>query len=91
MRIQSQMVTDIAAIFGKTAFLSREQMLYCLFRQAAAQVLRDIVARFGERLLVRQASVRALQGIARKIGVRITQRLIGKGRHAGCPLLELSA
>jgi hypothetical protein len=77
-RIQAQMVADIAAIFGKTSSLSQEQMLYCLFRHAGAQVFRDVIVRAGERLLVRRASLRVLQGIARKIGVRLTQRLIGK-------------
>lgn len=48
-KIQAKMVADIAAIYGKKAFLSREQMLYCLFRHMAAQAVRDFVAYLGER------------------------------------------
>jgi hypothetical protein len=86
-RIQAQMVSDIAAIYGKEASLTREQMIYCLFRHSAAQAVRDLVARVGERFLVRRASLRAFQGIAQKIGVRITQRVIGKGLSRWVPLL----
>jgi hypothetical protein len=31
-RIQSQLVSDIAAVYGKTANLGREHMLWCLFK-----------------------------------------------------------
>jgi hypothetical protein len=44
-RLQSQMVADIAALYGQTATLTREHMLYCLFRHAAAQAVRDLVVR----------------------------------------------
>jgi hypothetical protein len=77
-KIQGQMVADIAAIFGKSACLSKEQMLYCLFRHAAAQAVRDLVVRIGERMLVRRVSLRVFQNAARKVGTRITQRVIAK-------------
>jgi len=34
-KIQAQMVADIAALYGKTATLTQEQMLYCLFKHTA--------------------------------------------------------
>ena len=76
-KIQTQMVADMAGTFGKKAFLSREQMLYCLFRHAAAQAMRDIVIRVGERVLIRRPALRIVQQVLRRIGVRITQRLAG--------------
>src|SRR5574342_881710 len=51
-RIQVQMVADIAGAYGKHATLTREHMLYCLFRYAAAQAVRDLVVRMGRRMLV---------------------------------------
>ena len=78
-RIQASMVADVAAVFGKAAYLSREQMLYCLFRHAAAQAVRDLVVRAGERVLIRKASVRAMEDVASRVGVRVTQRAVGKG------------
>jgi hypothetical protein len=73
------MVADIAGTYGKQASLTHKQMIYCLFRHSAAQAVRDLVVRVGERVLVRRVSLRALQAIAQKIGVRITQRALGKG------------
>ena len=86
-KIQAQMVADIAAIYGKDAALTREQMIYCLFRHAAAQAVRDLVVRVGERLLVQRVSIRVLQGIAERIGVRITQQAIGKGVSRWVPVI----
>jgi len=86
-KIQAQMVADIAGIYGKDAALTREQMIYCLFRHAAAQAVRDLVVRVGERLLVQRVSIRTLQGIAQRIGVRITQQAIGKGISRWVPVV----
>ena len=35
-RIQAQLVADIAATYGKIALLTREAMVWCLFRHSAA-------------------------------------------------------
>jgi len=86
-KIQAQMVADIAGIYGRNAALTREQMIYCLFRHAAAQAVRDLVVRVGERLLVQRVSIRVLQGIAERIGVRITQQAIGKGVSRWVPVI----
>ena len=86
-RIQAQLVADIAAAFGQSASLSREQMLYCLFRHAAAQAVRDLAVQVGGRLIVRRASLSVLQTIAGVIGIRISQRLLGKGIARWLPVL----
>jgi hypothetical protein len=86
-KLQSQMVADIAGIYGNKAELTREQMIYCLFRHTAAQAVRDLVVRLGERYLVRQLSARAFQAAARKIGVTITQHAIGKGVSRWLPVV----
>jgi uncharacterized protein (DUF697 family) len=48
-RIQAQMVSDLAGIYGKSATLTREHMVYCLFRHTAVQVLRDVAVRVAQR------------------------------------------
>lgn len=40
-QIQQQMVADLAASFGKSEYLNRQMMVYCLFRHGAAMLLRD--------------------------------------------------
>ena len=86
-KLQAQMVADIAGCFGKTAFLTREQMIYCLFKHAAAQLVRDLVTRVGERVLVRRVSLRAMQKILQKIAGRVTQRIIGKALSRWLPIV----
>jgi len=44
---QRQMVADIFELYGRTPELTRTHMLYCLFRHAASQVLRDVAVRVG--------------------------------------------
>lgn len=86
-RIQAQMVADIAGAFGKVGGLGREQMLYCLFKHSAAQAVRDLVARVGERYVVRQAGVRVIQRAAAMIGLHVTRRTIAKSVSRWLPLV----
>ena len=48
-KIQAQMVSDLAGVYGKTATLTREHMVYCLFRHTAAQLMRDVAVRVAQR------------------------------------------
>jgi hypothetical protein len=77
-RIQRQLVADIAAAYGKSAELRRETMMYCLFRHAAAQVVRDLAVRVGERLLLRRASIASMERSLRRLGVAVSQRAVGR-------------
>ena len=85
-KIQRQMVADIAAVFGHEATLNREHMLYCLFRHTGAQLFRDLVMRVGERYLVRRVPIRSLYSIANKVGMKITQRSIGRAVSRVIPI-----
>ena len=86
-KLQAQMVADIAASYGKTASLGREQMIYCLFKHVSAQLFRDVVVRVGERYLVQGASLAMIQSAARSLGVQVTQNVIGKGVSRFIPLI----
>lgn len=86
-RIQSQMVADIAAVYGAGAKLTRSHMLYCLFRHAAAQALRDIGAQVGARLLIQDVPLRVIERAASKIGVSLSKRLAGRGIARWLPLI----
>jgi hypothetical protein len=86
-RVQAQLVSDIAAAYGQTTFLTQESMIWCLFRHAAAQAVRDVVTRVGERIVVKRASLRAMQTLLRKVGVTTTQRLVGKGVARFIPVI----
>ena len=85
-KIQRQLVADIAACYGKSAELHRETMIYCLFRHAAAQVVRDLVVRAGTRLLLRQATVQTIERSLQRIGVAVSQRAVGRGVARWLPI-----
>jgi hypothetical protein len=78
-RVHTRMVADIAAAHGRGDALTRELMLHVLFAHAAGRPLGGLVVRAGERLLVRTASYRALQPIARTIALRLSRRAIARG------------
>src|SRR5690349_25043616 len=83
---QRQMVADIFALHGRTAELTRTHMLYCLFRHAASQVLRDVAVRSGQRFVVQQLSSQALSHAAGKIGVAVSKRVAGTATSRWIPL-----
>jgi uncharacterized protein (DUF697 family) len=85
--IQAQMVADIAAAYGQTALLSPEQMLYCLFRQTASQVVRDLVVRIGDRLAIRRVPLGVIQRALRQVGLKMTQRLAGRTASRWLPVV----
>lgn len=78
-RIQSQLVADIAASYGRSNTLGREKMLYCMFRHLASQTVRDLAIVSGQRLLFKPASMMAIERIARRIGLKISQQAITRG------------
>lgn len=86
-QIQQQMVADVAACFGKFSQLNRQMMVYCLFRHGAAMLLRDVVARVGERVIVKQASLRVIQQTLKRIGIHVTQRAVGNSLSRWLPVI----
>jgi uncharacterized protein (DUF697 family) len=86
-RIQRQMVADIAGVYGASADLTRSHMLYCLFRHAAAQAVRDIGVQVGARLLVQDLPLRIVERIAGRIGMSVSKRLVGRGITRWLPVI----
>jgi hypothetical protein len=90
-KTQRQMVADIFGVYGRSAELTRVHMLYCLFRHAASHVLRDIVVRTGQRVIVQQLSAGALKGILQKVGITVTRRVVGTAATRWVPLAGAAA
>ena len=86
-KIQSQLAADIAAVYGKTGYLTRESLLYCLFRHGAAHAIRDVVVRSGQRLLIRKITLEATDTVLRKVGIRLTERLAAKAVTRWLPII----
>jgi hypothetical protein len=90
-RVQAQMVADIAGLYGKDLQLTRSHMVYCLFRHAASQVVRDFAVRAGERLVIRQLSGGALRAALTNAGMAVTQRVAGTAASRWLPVVGAAA
>lgn len=90
-RLQAQLVSDIAGLFGREVELTRSHMLYCLFRHAASHAVRDLAARAGERVLVRQLTSGTLRSALTAIGFTVSRRLAGKAAGRVIPLAGAAA
>jgi hypothetical protein len=88
---QRQMVSDIFGVYGRSAELTRTHMLYCLFRHAASQVVRDVAVRSAERLVIRQLSGTALRSALGTIGVSVSKRVAGHAAGRWIPLAGAAA
>ncbi|WP_422017784.1 hypothetical protein [Roseateles sp.] len=86
-RIQRQLVADVAALYGRSAELGPSQMLWCLFRHTAAQALRDLSVRVGERVLVRPAAQAVLRSVATAVGMQLSQQAAGRVLSRWVPLV----
>jgi hypothetical protein len=85
--IQRQLVADIAALYGRSAELGPTQMMWCLFRHTAAQALRDLTVRVGERVIVRPAAQAVLQRVAGAVGMQLGRKVAGKALSRWVPLV----
>jgi hypothetical protein len=86
-RIQAQMVADIAGAFGKTGALSKQQMIYCLFKATAAQAVRDLVVRAGQRYVVQHTSFTVLQAVVAKVGIKLSKKALAKSVSRALPVI----
>jgi len=86
-RLQGRMVADIAAVYGKTAVLTREGMLHCLFKHAAAHALAGIVVRTGGGLLIRRASGGLLRSALGKVGIALSERIASRSVTRWLPVV----
>lgn len=86
-KLQKQLVADIAALYGKQDTLTPEQVVYCLFQHTAAQGVRDLVVRVGQRSLVRRASPLLIGTLSRRIGSKLAQRALGRGAARWVPII----
>ncbi len=86
-QIQRQLVADVAALYGRSAELGPAQMLWCLFRHTAAQALRDLSVRVGERIIVRPAAQLLLQRVAAAVGVQLGKQAAGRMLSRLVPLV----
>ncbi len=86
-KIQNQMVVDIAATFDREATLTREQLIYCLFKHSAGQIVRDIAVRTGERIIIKSMSTHLTKAMMRRVGVKVIHRTTGRSLARWMPVI----
>lgn len=90
-RVQAQMAADVAACYGQQGSMSRDEMLYCLFKHTASQYVRHLAVESGGRLLIRRAALRIGDEVLAKVGLRCAQRLATRSAVRALPLLGAAA
>ena len=73
-RIQAQMISNIAAAYGKNSLLTREQMLWCMFRQVGVGLVKELVIQQGGRFLVQHYGKKNLAELIRKLGLKLAHQ-----------------
>ncbi|TGL86778.1 hypothetical protein EHQ68_15925 [Leptospira congkakensis] len=77
-RIQGHLILDIAALYGKEVQVTKELLLYCLFKHGGSQVFRKIIEESSLKILIRPTTVRVFQTMLEKLGLLISKSIIRK-------------
>ncbi|MDZ4724991.1 MAG: hypothetical protein SH817_02455 [Leptospira sp.] len=85
-RIQGQLVLDIAALHGKEVHVTKELLLYCIFKHGSAQIFRKIIEESSLKILIRPTTVRLFQVMLEKLGLMITHKVIRRQFARWIPL-----
>lgn len=77
-RIQGHLILDIAALYGKEVQVTKELLLYCLFKHGGAHVFRKIIEESSLKILIRPTTIKVFQTMLEKLGLMISKSLIRK-------------
>lgn len=77
-RIQGNLVKDIASLYGKEAQLTKELLMFSMFKHGGAHLFRKFIEETGVRVLIRPTTVRAFQGLLQKLGLTISRKILKK-------------
>ncbi|MCW7488201.1 hypothetical protein [Leptospira meyeri] len=77
-RIQGHLILDIAALYGKEVQVTKELLLYCLFKHGGAHVFRKIIEESSLKILIRPTTVKVFQTLLEKLGLLISKSIIRK-------------
>ncbi|MCT8334374.1 hypothetical protein NUH30_11895 [Leptospira sp. 85282-16] len=77
-RIQGHLILDIAALYGKEVQVTKELLLYCLFKHGGAHVFRKIIEESSLKILIRPTTVKVFQNMLERLGLMISKSLIRK-------------
>lgn len=85
--VQSQMVSDIAGAYGEAAWLTRQQLLLCLFKHGSARALGDVLVRVGEGAAKKCVSQQLMHRTATKVGIDVGRRAVAQTAARAVPII----
>jgi hypothetical protein len=86
-KLQRKLVVDVAAAADTEAVVTREQMLYCLFRHSASQVVKDILIKTGTRIAVEKAVAQTFEHLLERCGIHLAREAAARIFRRGIPVL----
>lgn len=87
LKLQSRMVKDIAAVYGKEKSLSKEVILYCIFKKSGSNLFDRFIRMTASRTIVRPVSIRTFGNFLQKWSPLLAGKFFGKGISRILPLM----
>ena len=86
-RIQGHLIKDVATLYGRDAKLTKELMLYCMFKHGGSHLFRRVVEEASARVIIRPSTIGFFEMILTKIGIRVSKKFIQGGLIRWIPLI----
>jgi hypothetical protein len=90
-RRQARLVADIAAVSGKSDELTKELMMYCLYRHVDRRTMAKLLVRGGEGVLVGRAMKRAMHDALSVLTGRLVKRVVARAAARWVPFVGAGA
>jgi hypothetical protein len=74
-RIQGQLIKDIASLYGKEAFVTKELLIYCMFKQTSLHLVERIIEDIGTKIIIRPSTLKFLESLLQKIGIQVSKKI----------------
>ncbi len=90
-RRQARLIADTAAVTGKSDELTKEIMMYCLYRHVARKAMKNLLVSGGEGILVGRAKRRAMHEALSVLTTRLAKRVAARAAARWVPLMGAGA
>lgn len=86
-RIQGHLIKDIASLYGKEALVTKELLIYCMFKQTSLHLVERLLEDAGTKIFIRPATIRFVESLLEKLGMNLSKKLIRTQLLKWLPLL----
>jgi hypothetical protein len=78
-KIQAQMVSDIATLFGKKSDMTPQHLIYCLLRHGSTKAVASVLLQPSIQLMIKRLCTGFVRDLSLRLGLRISGRALGPG------------